>query len=241
MMRQPGLSGLSDFMERRTMRRTLWVIIVAFAILTPSPLMRTNAPGVFLAPQAIAAESEEPAAVETEEVVLPDTWELLSQMSAACLSGDHRAGREAETIRNRAIEAGAEGVAISYDDLNELAKIITAESGSSWIPLEWKMAVGEVVLNRVESPEFPDTIYDVIHAKGQYSPANKSFFKTLIPYEDCIEAAARLLCGERVLNEPSVVFQANFRQGSGVHTELYDGYYGSTYLCYSHYPELYEE
>lgn len=53
------------------------------------------------------------------------------------------------------------------------------------------------------------------------------------------EAAARLLSGERVLNEPSVVFQSGGVQGSGVYLELYSSYYGYTYLCYSSYPELY--
>ena len=54
------------------------------------------------------------------------------------------------------------------------------------------------------------------------------------------EAAARLLNGERVLCEPSVVFQANARIGSGVFRELRDSLLGSTYLCYSSRPELYE-
>lgn len=41
-----------------------------------------------------------------------------------------------------------------------LAKIIHAEAQGE--PLSGKVAVGEVVLNRVESDEFPDTIYGVI-------------------------------------------------------------------------------
>ncbi len=41
-----------------------------------------------------------------------------------------------------------------------LAKIINCESGGE--PLEGKIAVGNVVLNRVESSDFPNTIYGVI-------------------------------------------------------------------------------
>ncbi len=104
---------------------------------------------------------------------------------------------------------------------------------------EWKLAVGEVVINRADSPEFPDTIKEVIHAEGQYANANTDYFKNLTPFEPCVEAAARLLSGERVLNEPSVVFQSGGVQGSGVYLELYSSYYGYTYLCYSSYPELY--
>jgi len=129
---------------------------------------------------------------------------------------------------------------ISFDDLNELSKIITAEAGSSWLPMDWKMMVGEVVLNRVASVEFPNTITEVIHQKGQYGNANTSYFRNLIPFEDCVEAASRLLSGERLINDGSVVFQAEHRQGSGTYLELYDSYYGYTYLCYSSYPELYK-
>lgn len=85
-----------------------------------------------------------------------------------------------------------------------------------------------MVINRADSPEFPDTIKEVIHAEGQYANANTDYFKNLTPFEPCVEAAARLLSGERVLNEPSVVFQSGGVQGSGVYLELYSSYYGYT-------------
>ena len=59
----------------------------------------------------------------------------------------------------------------SEDDLYWLAHIISAESqGEPW---EGKIAVGNVVLNRVKSPDFPDTIYGVIFDDrwgGQFEP-----------------------------------------------------------------------
>lgn len=49
-----------------------------------------------------------------------------------------------------------------------LSRIISAESrGES---LRGQMAVGNVVLNRVRSPQFPNSIYGVIFQKGQFSP-----------------------------------------------------------------------
>lgn len=163
-----------------------------------------------------------------------------TQMKQCCVSGNVAAGREAETKRNRKIKAlGLSYAEISFDDLYELSKIITAEAGSSWLPLEWKMMVGEVVLNRAASVEFPNTIYEVIHQRGQYSSANTSYFSNLKPFDDCVTAAMRLLSGERLINDGSVVFQSGERQGSGTYLELYDSYYGYTYLCYSNHPELY--
>lgn len=178
--------------------------------------------------------------------------DYISTMVECCLSGDVEGGRDAASRRNLNLEVLEEigydspfhtnwGSPVDFDELLELSKIITAECGASWLPYRWKMAVGEVVLNRVESPEFPDTIYEVVHQKGQYARANSDWYANLTPIEDCVWAAFDLLQGVRTLKDPSVVFQAGGKQGSGVHTALYDEIFGYTYLCYSSYPELYKE
>ena len=126
----------------------------------------------------------------------------------------------------------------SDSDLMLLAKVIYAEAGSEFLSDEWKMCVGEVVLNRVASPEFPNTIYDVVYQQGQYQGARSGYIASLTPSERCIDIAKRLLNGERIM-EPSVVFQANFKQGSGVYKALYDSRLGWTYSCYSTNMSLY--
>lgn len=126
----------------------------------------------------------------------------------------------------------------SDSDLMLLAKVIYAEAGSNFLSDEWKMCVGEVVLNRVASPEFPNTIYDVVYQQGQYQGARSGYIASLTPSERCIDIARRLLNGERLM-EPAVVFQANFKQGSGVCKALYDSHLGWTYFCYSSNMSLY--
>ena len=132
-----------------------------------------------------------------------------------------------------------EETAFEFEELLLLSRIMYAEAGSVWLSDEWKMCVGEVVLNRVASPEFPDTIREVLEQPGQYYGKNCRYFDTLQPSELCVRLALRLLLGERVMDEPSVVFQANFRQGGGVFAEYRDAALGSTYFCYSIHPELY--
>lgn len=117
--------------------------------------------------------------------------------------------------------------------------LLTIEEKTEVDALETAITATDANQTIADSPEFPDTIKEVIHAEGQYANANTDYFKNLTPFEPCVEAAARLLSGERVLNEPSVVFQSGGVQGSGVYLELYSSYYGYTYLCYSSYPELY--
>ena len=131
---------------------------------------------------------------------------------------------------------------VDFDELFLLSKIITAEAGSYWLPWEWKLSVGEVVLNRVASPEFPDTVEEVIYQENplQYYSRNDRYFRNLLPYETSVKAAWDLLNGERVLCDPSVVFQANYTQGSGIAVHYYDRLLGSTYFCYSSRPWLYE-
>lgn len=165
-----------------------------------------------------------------------DYMELMIQ---AVMNGDVEAGTQAEQARGEKITAlGLPYEEISFDDLLLLSRVIYREAGSNWLSEEWKMSVGEVVLNRVASPEFPDTIREVVMQPGQYGGRTKEF-KYLKPSRTCTEIALRLLSGERILKESSVVFQSNKHLGSGVFQRLEDSKLGVTYLCYSSHPELY--
>lgn len=162
----------------------------------------------------------------------------LSEMTAAAVSGDTAAGLEAEENRNALIDLkGSSQEKISFDDLYLLSKLIYAEAGSDWLSDDFRLCVGEVVLNRVASPEFPDTIYDVIYQKNQYSSVSSPSFSTLIPSQDCVDVALRLLQGERQM-VPSVVFQSNYAQGEifSIHK---DRRLGDTFFCVSNNLELY--
>lgn len=163
-----------------------------------------------------------------------------SQMITAAVTGDYEAGLSAQQSRDEKISVLALNEEnYTFEDLMLLSKIIYAEAGSVWLSDEWKMCVGEVVLNRVASPEFPDTIKEVLEQPGQYYGTNSRYFDSLLPTERCVNAALRLLNGERLL-ESSVVFQANFIQGGGAHTAVYDKYLGWTYFCYSSNTQLYQ-
>lgn len=81
------------------------------------------------------------------------------------------------------------------DDLYWMSHIIYAESGGE--PFEGKIAVGTVVMNRVNNSRFPSTIHDVIFQKNQFSPvASGSIDKT--PNAESIVAAKIALEGYKV-------------------------------------------
>ena len=94
------------------------------------------------------------------------------------------------------------------DELYWLSRIIQAESGGEC--LEGKIAVGNVIMNRVESDMFPDTVYDVIFDRRcgiQFSPA----YSGSIYNEPCEEAviAAKLVLEGVVVTENALYFTPN--------------------------------
>ena len=176
---------------------------------------------------------------EMQEVI--DNTNYSEIMIISAINGDVVTGTQAEQDRTAKIdEQGLSYPKIKFNDLFLVSKIMTAEAGSYWLSDEWKMAVGEVLLNRVASPEFPNTVEECIYQPGQYYSKNSSYFKKLLPWERETRLAWRLLEGERHL-ESSVVFQANFTQGGGTFKSFYDKYLGWTYFCCSTKPELYGE
>jgi len=87
------------------------------------------------------------------------------------------------------------------DELYWLARIIYAEAGGE--SMEGMIAVGNTILNRVESDLYPDTIYEVIFDRKytvQYEPVlNGTIYNA--PSADAYEAARRCLEGENVVGE----------------------------------------
>ena len=78
------------------------------------------------------------------------------------------------------------------DTLYWLSHIIYAESGNQ--PMLGKIAVGNVVMNRVASPLFPNNIYDVLFQRNQFSPAiSGSIYRD--PNADSVVAAKLVMDG----------------------------------------------
>lgn len=83
------------------------------------------------------------------------------------------------------------------DDLMQLSAIIYCEAGGE--SYEGQVAVGAVVLNRVKSPSFPNTVSEVIRAAGQFSPVSSGRFDRVLSSGSipavCIQAAQDALNG----------------------------------------------
>lgn len=72
---------------------------------------------------------------------------------------------------------------LSENDKYLLAKMIMAEAESE--PFTGQALVGLVILNRVDSPYFPDTVEGVIYEEGQFSPIDNGRWEAVEPDDSC--------------------------------------------------------
>ena len=173
----------------------------------------------------------------------PPAPNYLSIMEDAALTGDLEAGHLAEYARNRQIDAeGSSEKKIAFDDLFLLARLIYIEAGDMRCSDEQRMCVGEVVMNRVASPEYPDSLEAVIYQADQYpGAATAAFQESVLPNRVSAQAAMRLLLGERIM-EPQVVVQTHQEPRGEVYASFCNRHgflYVYTYFCASPNLELY--
>ncbi|MEY8744143.1 cell wall hydrolase [Bacillales bacterium AN1005] len=93
---------------------------------------------------------------------------------------------------------------VSDKDVLLLQKIVMAEAEGE--PYEGKVAVANVVLNRLRSANFPDSIYKVIYQKSQFSPVANGRLKRVVPNEDSIKAVNAALNGKKEVADDTYYF-----------------------------------
>ncbi len=92
--------------------------------------------------------------------------------------------------------AASSSQSVSSSDLTLLSAIIFCEAGGE--SYSGQVAVGAVVMNRVKSSSFPNSISGVVYQSGQFSPvANGALARALSNgnYQHCISAARAALAG----------------------------------------------
>ena len=97
---------------------------------------------------------------------------------------------------SEAATAASNASAAGYDDVTLLAALIQSEAGNE-IP-EGQVAVGAVVMNRLRTGRFGNSLYSVIYAKGQFSPAGSGKVAQICaagPKASCVAAAQAAISG----------------------------------------------
>lgn len=124
---------------------------------------------------------------------------------------------EQEEIRNE----------IMYGELELLAILLQAEAGNQ--DELGKRYVADVVLNRVDDEDFPDTIKEVINQDNQFSVINDGSYSSAewSVSEDCFRIALEEYGGPRK-NTKILYFTSGKYNSSGTPSFIYGAHYFST-------------
>ena len=89
--------------------------------------------------------------------------------------------------------SGAGNYNLGDSDTMLLARIIQAEAEGE--PYVGKVAVGAVILNRLKSPDFPNTLAGIIYQSGAFAPVSNGRLNSITGSEESIRAAKEALAG----------------------------------------------
>lgn len=118
--------------------------------------------------------------------------------------------------------AGSETESYSQE-LLVLSALVSAEVGD--LSSECQIATASVVMNRVNSETFPNTVYDVIYQPGQYETVENGRIEN--QPEEGVRKNVELVLKNGSQIPDNVVYQGMFPQGSGI-WDVIDG----EYFCY---------
>ena len=158
--------------------------------------------------QQAALEAEAQAKAAAEEAA-----QLAAQAQAK--AAEEAARIEAEAQQAALAAQAAQTAAISAEELKLLANIIYCEAGSeSYVG---KVAVGNVIMNRVKSASQPNTITEVVYAKGQFSPVRNGSLQRALSSDKadaaCYQAAIEALAGAQPVGGKLFFRRNNGRSG----------------------------
>lgn len=144
--------------------------------------------------------SEMPARVSQE-------WkEIKEEEERKAAEEKRRAEEEARRVQEeeeRRIQEENAALNVSPDEQKLLAALIFCEAGNQ--PYEGQVAVGAVVMNRVKSSVYPNSIYEVIYQSGQFGPAITGWLNTVLSSggytEAAMQAAADALAGSNPVGD----------------------------------------
>ena len=165
------------------------------------------------AEEAARAEAEAKAAAEAQAAA-EEAARLEAEAQAKAAAEE--AARIAAEAQQAALAAqAAQTAAVSAEELKLLANIIYCEAGSeSYVG---KVAVGNVIMNRVKSASQPNTITEVVYAKGQFSPVRNGSLQRALSSDKadaaCYQAAIEALAGAQPVGGKLFFRRNNGRSG----------------------------
>lgn len=134
----------------------------------------------------IAGTAADVKAMSDNLCIVEENKGLFWQGVRATEDGERNAGehmdetnrRQAKMIKKE-VKYHVRGVTLNKEDCRVLERIVEAEAGDQ--DLRGRILVANVILNRIKSSEFPDTVKGVVFARRQFSPvSNGSYYRVKV-------------------------------------------------------------
>ena len=192
--------------KNRRIVMSMYAAAVSMVILTGFTSLAAEADTKVRRPESVKEENAEwnfsDIAGGIQQDILEETKASAEEAQQAYekkLEEERKAAEEAARIA--AEKAAAEAAAQADREL--LASLIFCEAGNQ--PYEGQVAVGAVVMNRVKSGAYPNTISEVIYQSGQFTPAMTGWLDSVLAsdgYTDsAMQAAADALAGSNPIGD----------------------------------------
>ena len=198
---------------RRCYRGVALVVgAVLFASNTFSNSCSLNVTGVYAA-EATSEEKQVKATSISDQLTNESLSELIvstvetAESTASIQTGEENVETEIPAENSvsepqTVAEEKDKTLTLEYNDYNVLLKIVEAEAGGE--DLTGKMLVANVILNRVNSDRFPNTVTEVVYQKSngsaQFSPTVDGRIDTVSISQETLTAVERVLNGEDYSN-----------------------------------------
>ena len=217
------LSALSKFWKRNvrlSVKQTAAILgtagIIAFGcsaivfgdrdkVNTEEDRAKTVLPGVSVSADLNSAVETLPGPGVESSVFRPH--EPLTVYGALDLSEEEKQPEEPEEIENdtvgeivievESVEPEPENdyvIDLTDQEFDMMCSVVMSEVG--YCDEQLKLAIANVIINRVKSDRFPDTVYEVLHQKNQFGAIDNYYTKRLVPDESVIDCVKRALSGE---------------------------------------------
>ena len=145
--------------------------------------------------------------ISVEAVTVDAEAEAAAEAAARAVQASAEAeqpeqGQAAEETEADNAQAAAQEVSVSTSDLALMAAIIECEAGGE--SYEGKVGVGAVIMNRIRSGEFPNTLSEVIYQSGQFEPTWTGKLSNVLSRgasEACYAAAQDVFAGANTIGD----------------------------------------
>lgn len=173
-----------DFLSVISRDTHLWVIgvLVGAVLLSASFYLEPFNKDFF-------AQSKNVKAAEKESAD-PEVYNISTRLSEGTSEQSIITDREMEVVSINETH----DLPVSMEEYEMLCRIVTTEANSE--DVEGQMLIANVVMNRVASDIFPDTVEEVILSPGQFDPVETGAFYNTAPTDESREAVIRALSGE---------------------------------------------